>query len=102
MVGWKRLDGKYVETGKYVTFRRALQGLIPTVRGLFDQARELRVHIVHGDNPEGVSSLRAQLAESFRVHFDPALRGDVVLGAHTGESIVGMAVGYADDLALTA
>jgi len=95
-------EGKYVETGKFVSFRRALQGFIPTVRGLFDQARELRVHIVHGDNPDGVSSLRAQLGESFRCRFDPALRGDVVLGAHTGETIVGMAIGYADDLALAA
>lgn len=93
-------EGKYVETGKFVTFRRALQAFTPTVRGLFDQARELRVHIVHGDNPEGVSSLRTQLSESFRCTFDSALRGDVVLGAHTGETIVGMAVGYADELAL--
>jgi DegV family protein with EDD domain len=95
-------EGKYAETGKFVSFRRALQGFVPTVRGLFDQARELRVHIVHGDNPEGVSSLMKHMAESFRCSFDPALRGDIVMGAHTGESIVGMAVGYADDLALTA
>lgn len=95
-------EGKYAETGKFVSFRRALQGLVPTVRGKFDQARELRVHVVHGDNPDGVSSLIAHLTESFRCRFDPVLRGDVVLGAHTGESIVGMAIGYAEDLALVA
>ncbi len=95
-------EGKYAETGKFVSFRRALAGFIPTVRGVFDHTRELRIHVVHGDNPDGVSSLITHLAESFRCRFDPALRGDVVLGAHTGESIVGMAVGYADDLALVA
>ncbi len=95
-------EGKYAETGKFVSFRRALQGLVPTVRGLFDQARELRVHVVHGDNPNAVSTLMSHLAENFHCRFDPILRGDVVMGAHTGESIVGMAVGYADDLALVA
>jgi DegV family protein with EDD domain len=94
-------DGKYVEAGKFPTYNRALRGIVALIQQNYDTTRELRFQLVHGDNPSGVESLTALLREHFKCSFGPALQGDNAAGAHVGPSIVGVAVGYADEVTVT-
>ena len=91
-------DGKYIDAGKYISFKRALQGMAPVIQKRFDAARRLRVQVVHGENWAGVDTLVGLLKEHFQCQLDPIVQGDVALGAHVGDCIVGLAVGYADEI----
>ncbi len=53
----------------------------------------LRVQLLHGQNLEGVEQLHQAMNSKFDCTFDPVAVVAPVLGAHTGPSIVGLAVG---------
>jgi DegV family protein with EDD domain len=91
-------DGKYVDAGKFISFKRALNGMVPLIQKRFDAARHLRVQVVHGENFAGVDTIVGLLKEHFRCQIDPVVQGDVAAGAHVGDSIVGLAIGYLDDI----
>jgi DegV family protein with EDD domain len=89
-------EGKYVEAGKFISFKRALTGMCSVIQNFFDTSRPLLIQIVHGENPIGVEILSNVLAERLHCQFNPVIQGDVAAGAHVGPSIVGLVVGYAD------
>jgi DegV family protein with EDD domain len=91
-------DGKYVDAGKFISFKRALNGMVPVIQKRFDGTRQLRVQVVHGENFTGVDLLVGLLKQHFNCLIDPVIQGDVAAGAHVGSSIVGLAIGYADDV----
>jgi len=53
---------------------------------------ELRVQVLHSNNPEGASLLREQVDKIYKCNWLPTGPMSLVLGAHTGPSMVG--VGY--------
>ena len=89
-------DGKYIDAGKFFSFKRAVSGMPSIIQHFFDPARPLCAQVVHGENPEGVALLTAGLTKQLNCAFFPLMQGDLALGAHVGESIVGTAVGYSD------
>ena len=59
----------------------------------------LRVQVLHSHNPEGASRLRELVAAQFDCTWLPIGPMSLVLGAHTGPSMVGVA--YAPIAAFT-
>ncbi len=52
---------------------------------------EMRVQVLHSYNPEGAAELREQIDQRFDCTWMPGGFMSLVLGAHTGPSMVGVA-----------
>ncbi|MCE1254699.1 MAG: DegV family protein [Anaerolineae bacterium] len=92
VIGVAKDDGKYYAWGQGITFKRAVQKLADIVAEKIPQGTVLRVQLLHGNNPEGVELLRERISNLFECWFDQVVPVAPILGAHTGPSIVGMAV----------
>jgi DegV family protein with EDD domain len=84
--------GTYAEMGKEMTFKRALHKIVDLLEDWYPSGTKLRVQLLHGNNLEGVEILRQRLLQAFNVHWEPVTAIAPVLGAHTGPSLVGLAV----------
>lgn len=84
--------GTYVELGKEMTFKRAIQKIVDLLEDWYPAGTKLRVQPLHGNNLEGVEILRQKLLQAFNIHWEPVTTIAPVLGAHTGPSLVGLAV----------
>jgi hypothetical protein len=52
--------------------------------------------MMHGNNPAGVEMLRERLNQLYQCWFDHVVPVAPILGAHTGPSLVGLAVAPLD------
>lgn len=93
IIGPEKEHGTYFSFGQEVTLGRALRRIPDIVAKNFTPGSPLRVQLLHGQNPEGVETLRQAMNSKFECTFDPVAVVAPVLGAHTGPSIVGLAVG---------
>ncbi|MGD0003366.1 MAG: DegV family protein [Anaerolineaceae bacterium] len=84
--------GTYVEMGKEMTLKRAIQKIVDLLESWYPAGTKLRVQPLHGDNLEGVEILCQRLLQAFNIHWEPVTTIGPVLGAHTGSSLVGLAV----------
>ncbi len=91
LIGVEKDNGTYVQRGSARTFPGAVRGLVDLVARQHGEGASLRVQVLHADNPEGAELLRAQLDERFRCSRLPVRALSLVLGAHTGPSMVGVA-----------
>jgi DegV family protein with EDD domain len=92
VIGVARDDGKYYDWGKEITFKRAVHKLVDIVSEKFPKGTVLRVQLLHGNNMAGVEMVRERISGMFECWFDNVVPVAPILGAHTGPSIVGMAV----------
>ncbi len=83
---------KYTQLGRYVTFGRALTGMIKLIEDWYGNKEKIRVQLVHGNNPDAIEQIKNLLTSAFDCIFEPTLSIAAVLGAHTGPTMVGMAV----------
>lgn len=95
VIGVGKTDGKYIQLGKHVSFKRAIQGIADVVAERYGSGKQLRVQLLHGNNPEGVALLREKMTERFDCLWLPTVPVAPVLGAHTGPGLVGLSVGPA-------
>ncbi len=93
IIGPEKQTGTYITFGQEFTFGRALNRLPEIVGKLFGDAASLRIQLLHGQNPQAVETLRQALSQKFSARFEPTAVIAPALGAHTGPSIVGLAVG---------
>jgi fatty acid kinase fatty acid binding subunit len=93
IIGPEKEHGTYFSFAQEVTLNRALHRIPEIVAKKFAPGSPLRVQLLHGQNPEGVELLRQAISSKFDCAFDPIAVVAPVLGAHTGPSIVGLAVG---------
>jgi len=93
VIGPDKIEGKYINFGQEMTFRRALQKLVDVIAQTHARGSALRVQILHGKNPEGVEMLKDILTRTFECLWLPVLPVAPVLGAHTGPSLTGLAAG---------
>lgn len=91
MIGVEKERGTYVQMGQARSFPNALRGLVDLVAKQHAPGSALRVQVLHADNEEGAAELRALLDERFACTWLPAGRISLVLGAHTGPTMVGVA-----------
>lgn len=91
LIGVEKVNGTYVQLGLLRTFRGAIKGLVEQITRLHAPGSALRVQIVHAQNPEGAALLREQIAQQLKCTWLPTRPLSLVLGAHTGPSMIGVA-----------
>jgi len=98
LIGVEKVNGTYTQLGQVRTFKRAVKGLVDLMAEQHAPGSALRVQVLHAYNPEGAAMLRDLVDQRFDCTWLPVGPMSLVLGAHTGPSMVG--VGYASLAAL--
>ena len=93
MIGVEKVNGTYVQLGQVRTFKGALRGLVEQIKKKHAPGSDLHVQVLHSFNPEGAAYLREQIDEIFNCTWLPMGPMSLVLGAHTGPSMVGVGFG---------
>jgi DegV family protein with EDD domain len=91
LIGVEKDKGTYVQLGQARAFRGAVKGLVDLISRRYAPGSTLRVQVLHAFNPDGAELLRELLSERFDCKCLPAGLISLVLGAHTGPSMVGVA-----------
>jgi DegV family protein with EDD domain len=99
LIGVEKEGGTYVQLGQVRTFKGALRGLVDLMAGQHAPGSALRVQVLYSYNPEGAATLREQVDQRFDCTWLPVGPMSLVLGAHTGPSMVGVAYAPAETFA---
>lgn len=91
LIGVEKVKGTYVQRGNSRTFKHALEGLVDLISKQHDNHTPLRVQVAHADNLEGANILHDLIDKRFNCTWLPLHRLSLVLGAHTGPSMVAVA-----------
>jgi DegV family protein with EDD domain len=91
LIGVEKERGTYVQLGQARSFGRAMRGLVDRIAQQYEPGSALRVQVLHSHNPEGAARLREEVDQRFDCTWLPLGRISLVLGAHTGPSMVGVA-----------
>jgi DegV family protein with EDD domain len=91
MIGVEKIKGTYIQLGQTRTFKRAVEGLVERVKSFYPPGSELYIQVLHSFNPEGGNMLRDLLDKTFKCTWMPMGPMSLVLGAHTGRTMVGVA-----------
>ena len=91
MIGVEKEGGTYVQMGQTRSFKGAVKGLVNLIGKQHAPGSALRVQVLHSFNPEGADLLRSEVDQHFKCTWLPVGPMSLVLGAHTGPSMVGVA-----------
>jgi len=91
LIGVEKENGTYEQLGQVRTFKGAVKGLVDLIARQHTPGSALRVQVLHSNNPEGADMLREQVDQRFDCTWLPLGHLSLVLGAHTGPSMVGVA-----------
>ncbi len=94
MIGVEKVNGTYSQLGQVRTFKGALKGLVKQIEKKFPLGSKIHVQVLHSFNPEGASFLKEEVDKLYDCTWMPIGPMSLVLGAHTGPSMVG--VGFGD------
>ena len=96
LIGVEKVNGTYTQLGQTRTFTKALKGLVNLMGKDHKPGSALRVQVLHSFNPEGADALRQLIDQTYDCTWLPVGPMSLVLGAHTGPSMVGVAYAPAD------
>ncbi|EKD87711.1 MAG: hypothetical protein ACD_35C00261G0003 [uncultured bacterium] len=99
MIGVEKVKGTYVQYGMARTFNGAIHGIGEYVSKKFKAGSSLRVQVLHSYNPEGAQQLIDEMNKLFKCQWLPTGLLSLVLGAHVGKSMVGVAFAPEDAFA---
>jgi DegV family protein with EDD domain len=91
MIGVEKIKGTYVQYGMARTFAGAIHGIGEYVTKNIKVGSALRVQVLHSYNPEGAQMLIDEMNKLFKCKWLPTGLLSLVLGAHVGKSMVGVA-----------
>lgn len=91
LIGVEKVNGTYVQLGQTRTFKRAVQSLAERALERHVPGSPLQVQVLHSNNPQGAAVLRAEMDRRFDCTWLPTGFISLVLGAHTGPTMVGVA-----------
>ena len=91
LIGVEKEGGTYVQLGQVRSFKRAMAGIAEHIVKQHGAGTALRVQVMHANNPDGATVLREQLDQRFACTWLPTKAISLVLGAHTGPSLVATA-----------
>ncbi|MEJ2447686.1 MAG: DegV family protein [Anaerolineales bacterium] len=94
LIGVEKVNGTYVQLGQVRTFKGALMSLVEQIKKKHPLGSALQVQVLHSNNPEAAGYLKDKIDQLFECSWLPAGPMSLVLGAHTGPSMVG--VGFGD------
>jgi DegV family protein with EDD domain len=96
LIGVEKERGTYVQIGQARSFQRAVKGLVELIARQHAPGSALRTQVLHSYDPQGAAMLREELDQRFRCSWLPVATISLVLGAHTGPSMVGVAYAAQD------
>jgi DegV family protein with EDD domain len=91
LIGVEKVDGRYEQLGQARSFERAIENISAYISKKFAEGTELRVQVVHSNNPDGAQRLIDTVAGHFKCDWLPTSKLSLVLGAHVGSSMIGIA-----------
>ncbi|NIV32728.1 MAG: DegV family EDD domain-containing protein [Anaerolineae bacterium] len=91
LIGVEKVNGTYVQLGQMRSFKGAVKGLAERITQHHAPGSALRVQVLHSHNPQGAAMLREFIDQHFDCSWLPEGPMSLVLGAHTGPSMVGVA-----------
>lgn len=91
IIGVEKEGGTYYQIGQSRSFKKAVGSLVDQIEEHHPAGSRLRVQVLHADNPSGADDLHEQIEDRFDCHWLQRGRISLVLGAHTGPSMVGVA-----------
>jgi DegV family protein with EDD domain len=91
LIGVEKENGTYAQLGQSRSFKRAVAKLGELMTHHHPAGSKLRVQVLHAANPEGALQLREIVDGLFECTWLPIGPLSLVLGAHTGSSMVGVA-----------
>jgi DegV family protein with EDD domain len=91
VIGVDKISGKYVQQGQSRSLPKAIEAIVKMMEQKVGAGSAIRVQIAHGRNFEGAKLARKLIDARFKCHWLPDCSISVVLGAHTGPSVVGVA-----------
>ena len=91
LIGVEKVNGTYEQIGQARTFKRAVEGLVKIISDKHPPDTHLRVQVLHSFNFAGAVRLRDLIDNTFKCAWLPEGHISLVLGAHTGPSMVGVA-----------
>jgi DegV family protein with EDD domain len=91
LIGVEKVGGTYVQRGQARSFERAIENIAEYIGREMKPGTLLRVQVVHAQNQEGAEKLRAEILKRFQCVMLPIERLSLVLGAHVGKSMIGVA-----------
>ena len=97
LIGVEKERGTYVQIGQARSFQRAVKGLVELIARQHAPGSALRTQVLHSYDPQGAAMLREELDQRFRCSWLPVATISLVLGAHTGPSMVGVAYAPQED-----
>lgn len=93
LIGVDKVNGTYSQLGQVRTFKGALKGLVKQIEKKFQLGSKIHVQVLHSFNPEAATFLREQVDKLYDCTWMPIGPMSLVLGAHTGPSMVGIGFG---------
>jgi DegV family protein with EDD domain len=90
MIGVHKEKGNYEQMGQARTFNKALNGLVDIMTRRIVSGEKIVAQVAHAMNPEGVEQLKEKVSKVFDCQWLPTGPMSLVLGAHTGRSMVGI------------
>ncbi len=90
IIGMNVADGRYTNVGQGMTLSRSAHKIANLVHERFGN-QKLRIQLMHGSNLPGVELLREAVNEVLNVIEDPLVPVTLVLGAHAGPTVIGLA-----------
>ncbi len=91
IIGVEKVNGTYVQRGQVRTFNGAVRKLVDLMESQHGRGSALRVQVPHAFNVEGAAMLREEIDQRFDCTWLPTRSISLVLGAHTGPTMVGVA-----------
>lgn len=91
LIGVEKSRGTFEQMGQARTFNKAVKELVVLMQKQHAPGSHLRVQVLYSYNPEGAAMLREEVEKVFTCHWLPMGPMSLVLGAHTGKSMVGVA-----------
>jgi DegV family protein with EDD domain len=91
LIGVEKVNGTYTQEGQSRTFNRALDSLVKLIARHCAPGSALQVQVMYSFNPEGGQKLREKIDAVYKCNWLPMGPMSLVLGAHTGPSMVGVA-----------
>ena len=91
LIGVEKVNGTYVQLAQARTFGKALRSMVNHLAGEHPLGSAMRVQVLHSNDPAGAATLRDLVDQAFDCTWLPTGPISLVLGAHTGPSMVGVA-----------
>ncbi len=91
LIGVEKAGGTYVQYGQAMSFERAIENIGAYIAKKVKNGTQLRVQVVHSENVDGALKLVEEITKRFKCTWLPVERLSLVLGAHVGRSMIGVA-----------